>query len=284
MSSQTAKIVLINKTLRLSSPQLLNDPFDVARVLRIPFTPEQINGRMASELARMVREHAPVETNYSDLTRELLRYASQLTEEQRDELAEMLSQNDTNTDLAKLPSFAELQAVWQDMIQQTRILSLTEDKENTVMWSSYAEAYTGVVLELECLDIYDSVLLLAEPVVYSDEPPTLGTLDYWAKMITGQESFDYGQLFKNLEMTKTTRWRYEREWRVVSWDKNSKDLYSDNVMHPRTFTKIYFGKDIRDQDKSDLTAIVRQGLPQMEIYSMSIDQSSQKLVFERQTT
>lgn len=225
----------------------------------------------------------PAEQNLSELVRPLLAYGAQLTPEQREYLADTLGQNNTNTDLAKLPSFIDLQNAWEKTIPQTRILSLTEEYDNTVMWNAYSLEYSGVVMELECLDLYDSVLLLAEPVVYSNDPPSLGTLSYWIKMTTGQEPFDYDKLFKKLEITKATRWSYEKEWRVVSFDKKSSETYSDYRMQPRTFTKLFLGKDISSQDRQDLMALAHP-FPHLEILEMVVDQNSQRLVFRKAQT
>ena len=172
------------------------------------------------------------------------------------------------------------------MLAKTRILCVTEENDNPVMWNSYADAYRGVVLELECIDIYDSILLLAKPVLYTDEIPTIGTLSYWIRQMTGQVNFDYNATFADLEITKHTKWEYEKEWRVISFEKKSQDAYSDYGMHSRTFSKIYFGKDISAEDRRVLLSLIDHELAHMEAYEMQIDQEARLIRFSRvlQTT
>lgn len=183
--------------------------------------------------------------------------------------------------LDQLPSFRELEDKWKWFIPRFRILSFTEEHDNTVMWSSYSAAYKGVVLELECLDIYDSAFLLARPVIYSDELPVVGTLNLWVRMLTGQASFDYQEMFGKLEYIKSTRWQYEKEWRVSSFEKNSSELFSDYKMNPRTFTKVFFGKDVSEQDRKDLLDLLVFDLSHVEAYEMLVDDTRGRLQFAR---
>ena len=209
MTAATAKVCLVNQNLRLSSPRLFNDPFDISTVLKLSFTTDQISKELTKELVKLIRSQSSPEVTQNEKMKALLEYSATLLPEQREYLATTLEQQKIDHNYDDLPSFKELQETWEALIPKTRILSLTEENDNPVMWSSYASSYTGVVLQLECLDIYDSVLLLATPVIYSDDLPTIGSLEYWIKMTTGQEPFDYEKVFRKLELTKATKWSYE---------------------------------------------------------------------------
>ncbi len=281
MTPSTAKVCLINQNLRLSSPKLFNDPFDVSTVLRISFTLEQMSKELKRELATLINIRSSPDVTQNDTLRAVLEYCATLTPEQRESLASSLERQKLETNDSDLAAFRDFQKTWEAMIPKTRILSLTEENDNPVMWSSYASNYTGVVLQMECIDIYDSVLLLAAPVVYSDELPTIGSLEYWVKMTSGQEPFDYEKVFGTLELTKATKWSYEKEWRVVSFEKRSVELYTDYKMHPRTFSRIYFGKDISKIDRDDLLALITHDLSHMEAYEMHLDHYEHRLSFRR---
>jgi hypothetical protein len=279
-----AKTMLVNRTLRLSSPLLFNDPFDVSRVLRLPFNANEMSIRLSAELASLIRDRTPPRSSHNEIMRSTLEYALTLTDSQREYLANSLESTTFEKNFDQLPSFGEMQSVWDWMIPRERILCLTEENDNPVMWSNYADDYAGVVVELECIDIHDSILLLAEPVRYSNELPALGDLDLWVKMTTGQVPFDYDGTFRKLELTKTSKWSYEKEWRVLSFDKGSNDLYSDYKVHPQTFSRILMGNKISPSDRMDLMHLMSQDLSNLKGFEMRIDQASQKLAFDPITT
>jgi hypothetical protein len=210
----------------------------------------------------------------------MLGYANGLTDEQVEYLAARLEQRPFERNFDELPSFKEMQSMWNSMIPQTRILCLAEEFDNPVMWSTYSEGYTWVVIELEALDVYDSFLLIAEPVIYSDELPTLGTLDVWARMTTGQIPFDYDATFRKLELTKARKWSYEKEWRVLSFDKGSTALYSDYKTHSQTFNRVFFGNKISAIDRGDLLHLMSQELSHLKGLDMRVDHSTQRLLFD----
>jgi len=160
----------------------------------------------------LIRIRSSPDVTQKDTLRAVLEYCATLTSEQRESLASTLKRQKLETNYSDPPAFRDLQETWEAMIPKTRILSLTEENDNPVMWSSYASNYTGVVLQLECIDIYDSVLLLAAPVVYSDELPTIGSLEYWVKMTTGQEPFDYDKVFRRLDLDQVQlNWKLDKK-------------------------------------------------------------------------
>lgn len=287
-TAETAKIILVNKNLRFSSPLILNDPFDVTRKLKFSFSSKQLNRAIFKEIAYLVETGASPQITSKREIQAVLLYAATLNTEQKKDFLAQLQKPKNLRNLKKLPnldflqSFKEIEEKWQSNLPKLRILSLAEEHDNTVMWSHYTNNYKGVVLELECLDLYDSVLLLAEPVCYSDEFPTLGgDLLYWVKLITGQIEFDYKVVFSKLYLIKMTNWAREKEWRVISFEKDSNELYSDYGMHPRTYSKIFFGKDISCEHKSDLLQLITFELSHMEAYQMIEDHNERKLSFSR---
>lgn len=279
-SAETAKSILINKTLRFSSPLLFNDPFDVARKLKFGFNADNFSKALCGELIQLLEsEHTTSTTNPK--LQALLDYSRTLTPKQRDILVNRLKDGPPTQRLDQLESFRELESQWQAMLPLSRILSVSTENENPVMWWSYAKNYTGAVIELECIDIYDSPLLVAKEVVYADGLPTIGSLDYWLKNITGQVDFDYKEVFENLELTKTRHWAHEKEWRVISFEKNSDQLYTDYQMHPRTFSKVFLGENISDRDRDDICKLVDFDLAHMEIFDMELDYWRRQIEFQR---
>ncbi len=279
-SARTAKSLLINKTLRFSSPLLFNDPFDVSRRLKFGFDIDDFNKAFLEELIRLLESQDDI-TTINPKIRALLNYCHKLPADQRDSFVNQLRKYPPLMQLDELESFQRMEHQWQELIPMSRILSVSTEKDNPVMWWSYAENYSGVVIELECLDIYDSPLLAAKEVIYTNDFPNIGTLAYWLKKITGQIDFDYRKIFERLELTKTRHWSYENEWRVISFEKNSGQLYTDYEIHPRTFCKVFLGENISDQDKEDICKLIDFDLTHLEVFEMELSHERRQIEFRK---
>ncbi len=279
-TAKVAKLILINKTLRFSSPLLFNDPFDVARKLKFAFSGKEVNDAFLEELICLIQTEKPSSLRNPKL-QALLQYSSSLTSNQRESFIKDLENEIFPVKLGESDSFKELQEKWDEVLRFSRILSVAAEKDNPVMWWSYAKNYRGVVIELECVDIYDSPLLVAKEVEYSNAPLTIGSLDYWVKMITGQIEFDYKEVFECLELTKTLHWAHEKEWRVIAFEKYSDQLYSDYHVHPRTFSKVFLGENTDEQDRNDIHQLIDFDMAHMKIYDMVLNHDSRKIEFRK---
>ena len=64
VSAEVAKVILINKTLRWSSPLLFDDPFDVTRVFAADTQPSEMQKYLIDELIELIqdreRRYSPV--------------------------------------------------------------------------------------------------------------------------------------------------------------------------------------------------------------------------------
>lgn len=279
-SLQSAQTILVNRTLRFTSPLLFNDPFDVQRKLIFNFDTKQLGSSIKKEIRRLIETGASPDITNNPKLQRLFKHAANMTAVQKQELLNQLD-NGSWRDLYSLQSFQELEKKWESTIPRTHILCLSEKNDDPVMWNSYSDSYRGVVLKLECLDLYDNLLLIAEPVIYSDKVPAIGNLNYWIKSITGQIPYDYNAIFKQLELTKTTSWSYEKEWRVISFEKDEGKLYSNYIFHPLTFAGVFLGKDIAASDRNVLFALTKHDLSHMEFYGMSVDHKTRRIVFKK---
>lgn len=279
-TAEDAKSILINKTLRFSSPLSFNDPFDVARKLKFAFSSEEFNSGLRNELIRLIQNEPTVTVRNSKL-QALLDYSRTLNSEQKERIVNLIKNYSPTPEIDEIGSFKELQRQWESLLPLSRILSVSAENDNPMMWWCYANKYKGVVIELECIDIYDSLLLVARQVDYTDKLPTIGSLEYWIRMTTGQTKFDYKEVFERLELTKTHHWAHEKEWRVISFEKNSDQLYTDYPVHPRTFSKIYFGENMDDIDKQEIEKLIDFDLSHMEMYEMILNHDCRQIQFEK---
>lgn len=282
-TAETAKKILITQSVRYSSPLLFNDPFDSVRVLQMPASYSEIQKAISEEAANMIEDNVQPSSVIVPEMKLILSLANLFTAKERKILIDELKRP-YNTNKLKYQALKDLQAEWTRMIPKSRIFCISEVNDSPVMWAHYANNYKGVVVQFECIDIYESPLLLAEKVNYSDEFPLLGTLDFWRKEITGQTKFDYNQTFKELELSKTTEWSYEKEWRVISFEKKSESLYSDYKIHPREISGIYFGINISEEDRQDIINLRAHQLSHIDLFDLDIDQSRRKIEFKKVIT
>jgi Protein of unknown function (DUF2971) len=87
------------------------------------------------------------------------------------------------------------------------IASLSDTKDNELMWTHYASNYSGI-----CVEYYAERLLHALPsrvrlakLGYGDEPPRVSGRDVANKLAAARKIFSQ----------KKYNWAYEREWRVL---------------------------------------------------------------------
>jgi hypothetical protein len=287
MNVTTAVNVLVNKTLRWSSPLLFKDPFDTVRRLQFDFSDSELHEKLIAELRRMLNtpeseKHQIQSRSIRDILGTLNRLSNEGKRDQKRE--QMICQIKRYLDQWKIEetvSFNNLQKIWESTLPRARVLSLSEINNSAAMWHHYSDKHAGVVIELECVDMYDIPLLVAKPVVYSDDIPVLGNVELWVKLFTKQIEFNYTELFGPLEMIKRLEWEYEKEWRIISFEKNSDQLFNDYGVHPRIFHSIYLGHDIDMKDKATILRLADHNLSHLSVYETQFNTYSRTIEFKR---
>lgn len=251
----------------------------------LPFSTEELNSGFSNELLCLSQNDPPFTVRNPKL-QAIVDVLHKFNPDQREQYLNQCKKHFPTQKIDEIESFKKLQQVWKSQLRLSRILSITERNDNPVMWWCYADKYKGVVIELECIDIYDSPLLLARQVNYTDTLPTIGhtigSLDHYRKKDQSNR-IRYNELFKemleHLELTKTSHWAHEREWRVISFEKDSDQLHSDYQVHPRTFSKIFFGENMADRDRQDIEDLIKFDLSHLKIYEMIVNHDSRQIQF-----
>lgn len=179
--------MLRSKRLWYSSPLNFNDPFDCRCVFDIRNTREEIVFRKAAFLAKRNG------TTFAD----------------------SLSQAD-----GEIPTRPQELEHWQTQqieghsrrAANTGILCLTPVCDDFIMWTHYAKNHTGICIQFRVRDVTEEehldFIAAAHAVEYADRCPMInivrdGTVDIVRKAF----------------LTKSTPFRYEREWRIVLMDQ-----------------------------------------------------------------
>ena len=91
------------------------------------------------------------------------------------------------------------------LMQNTGVFSLSEVNDDILMWAHYADSHKGFCIEYSRTP--ENILgTEAEPVNYQEELPSLSAFSV--------VSYNGGSI-ASLWLTKSSHWRYEKEWRLL---------------------------------------------------------------------
>ena len=261
-----AKIVVVTRRLRWSSPLLFNDPFDITQELRLDFTQEEFNTALAKRWAAILESGDASQVQHPAVGF-ALDIAMRFPADVRSQMAEEIRAMNSAATHGQIRAMEMLKSMWKEMVPTFRIICFSEINDATPMWLHYADKYKGVVLEFTAVDEVDSPLLVARPVIYQDSPPRIASVDTWVEHTLHMPGTDYRNLFSELQYVKTSAWAYEREWRVVSHARPGESgLFSDWGFFESELTGIYFGPQCPLAERRDLLAMRTHGLEHVRAY------------------
>ena len=151
----------------------------------------------------------------------------------------------------------------QEAANRFRISCFTENPYSMLMWSHYARGHQGFCIEYETPDYSDENADLYHnlfPVIYTDTRSDLTKMSLNWKSTgrpTNEELWDfykYGLLSKSLD------WKYQREWRLISYD----DCITDSNYNCKFFKikKVYLGNKMQSDDRKEIITICKnKGIP-----------------------
>lgn len=151
----------------------------------------------------------------------------------------------------------------QNTANRFRIACFAQTPYSMLMWSHYAKYHQGFCIEYETpilSEDNENIYFNLFPVIYTDERTDLSSLSLnWnlTGNLSGAELWDfykYGLLAKSLD------WKYQQEWRLVSYD----DHLTDKVYNCKFFKikKVYLGNRMPATDRLEIIKICKnQGIP-----------------------
>ena len=263
LPAETALKILQTRTLKYSSPALFNDPFDSQSKMQFGFEIPEFVGAFSARIYNMI--HCPLEPvgdEKNALFRDIKKawYTANQSQRKMPEKFWRQQLKDFNQETVRLCTehLEEMNNWWYRLSRATRILCLSEDLRNLLMWAHYAKDHTGVVIQLKCIPELDTSLLAARKVSYKDKPPVIAELNDYLSHLTGQSNNidDRNALFYELFLTKSSQWCYEKEWRIfippfnmedptIKTDNKGQEVLFDLIsFYPQEIHSIYFGCNI----------------------------------------
>lgn len=107
-----------------------------------------------------------------------------------------------------------MESILHDLLDNIGILSLSSTPDEPLLWAHYAEGHRGIAIE------FDASSGLFSNAIEIKYPPILPTIN--------RVQDNSSQIFEKAALTKTEKWSYEKEWRVVArWaDEKRNHIYS----------------------------------------------------------
>jgi hypothetical protein len=281
-----ALAILNNRSLRWSSPKNFNDPFDMQFDLQGRDAYDEVRQRALDALwdAHYSLDEIPVGNQLGQV---INAFRSKFPELSRREFNREFGEALDKSLQASAAGISETNSKLKELIEDTKILCLSESHTSVLMWSHYAELHRGVVLEIACIPELDSVWGVASPVSYSDEMPLLYDDDFLVydddflvKLLSGQLGVNPNDVIKRFTTSKAKDWSYEREWRVVLHRTDPSELTQDIRFQPKELAAIYFGCRMAKSDKEEIAAKIGQDYRGTKIFEARKVENKFALRFE----
>jgi hypothetical protein len=267
MSVGTGRAVLMNKTLRWSTPGILNDPFDIQFDLNFEINRAVVKTATLQKLWDAYNGHEIRIGNALGVLMAAFRQSAPgwTREKFERELALPLEESFDKGE-ARLP---EINAQVREQMARSKVLCLTTTFDNMLMWAHYAEAHQGLVLRFRNIPELDSPYRMARPIQYLENMPVLMDDEFISDMLSGRISFDPASIMNRLIYTKSSDWAYENEWRIFSGGGRNRDApYEDCPFGARELDAVIFGCRMSGENKNELIALARNLYPHTQFFQM----------------
>jgi hypothetical protein len=196
-------------------------------------------------------------------------------------MADRFRKDPPGTTVGQVEALGELRKRWSAIVPTLRVLCFSEANDVTSMWNHYADSYRGAVLQFEVVDDFDSVWLIARPIVYQAAPPAIADARTWARCMLRKDERTYLDLFTEYQYTKTPDWAYEREWRIATFAlPGESGEFSYWAFDPRELAGVYLGPHCSENDQADILGLLTQGLEHVAVFRARIAGAMGKFTFE----
>lgn len=209
-------------------PNTFNDPLDCDPTIEIDI--DRLN--LERLLYRMLLRRLSKEDTFKDIN--YLRYISS-------EYGDYKTDPEVEAYLKQM-IVREIKHEIDDELGNEGVVSLSATWKSGLMWSHYADEHRGICIEYDTAEQEHPRLL---PVSYN-APRAIKTSDLWKWKVHADAS-SKDRVIQTYFYSKSSEWRYEREWRDVSAKNGIKEL-------PFRITAIMFGLRC---DSAVITSIVK---------------------------
>lgn len=281
-SPDTTVAVLKSREVRYSSPLVFNDPFDIQSGLHFDFDLESLHSKVLDRIQELASGLKEPQVDSNDVWGKIVLEArkhypthgfprdrwKQMMYANFEELLNIIKQNQSG-----------YQQYWRESVPRIRVFSVTEERDNLLMWAHYARDHTGAVFEYWSLPEEDNPLSVARQVKYAKSPPPFFTEQEWLDDFTGIKKLDGKNLNARYVSTKSDVWSYEREWRVWYPMFDATQMFDTMPIRPSEFKAIYFGCRISETTKQEALRLLKENFPRTRVFQANKMENAYELTY-----
>lgn len=277
-----AASILKNLAIKWTCPIYFNDPFDIRQELGFGFDEREFYEAYKNRSIDLMHSEAPV---YKDVKSWTSMRSMRNGSTKRDSEPFWAGEKDKIIQNHR-DQLQQFQQAWKYQIRKYRVLCLSENDNNLLMWSHYADSHQGVLFKFRCIDHPSAHFRDTKQVQYNTALPVVATLSQWANWLIGAsppDSIDDKEIFHRVVFTKSTDWDYEKEWRcIVELDQEPNaerhDLYN---LIPEEIDSVFFGCKMNDENRTLLIKYIKEFLSHVKTYQATKHLYEYKLHYER---
>lgn len=273
-----AQQTLENRTFLYKAPIYFNDPFDSQLTLQPGISEEEIANIFFEVIAEAVLEKRPL-PRLGLSAESLAALPSDLDKKGLYNIKDaLLSALPVNYFTKAHQRAAEGQS---EYFRDNFVFCVTEEHDNLLMWSHYADEHQGAVFKIKCIEEKESLLCAALKVKYNDEYPIFGADSDWRSLIKTGQFPDLVRAYNELLLTKSTDWGYEREWRMIfprPEDAGKRCVLLD--FHQDEIECIFFGCRMPEENKFHLVNLAKSKYPRAKLFQARKSKTEFRLHFD----
>ncbi len=271
LSTDAAREILCDGTLRWVSPALKDDPWFIGYDVDLGFDHADVNKAMLKTAVSMIFDREiPSGNRDHPLYKAICRWRSEERFDNETEAWDALSELLAPTPETLQQKLQKLISAWQERVANSRMLSFSDSPKVLQSWHTQADNFRGLVLRFEPT----GNLEIASPVQYSNQRPHLTTIQEQVHDLVGIERANVESKFESKLLTNSKMFSHEREWRCVQLFKEEdldcgeelEDWYMDAPFGPETLKAVYFGFAMHEDEMRELAALIAASYPHTVLY------------------
>ncbi|MGD9899244.1 MAG: DUF2971 domain-containing protein [Calditrichaceae bacterium] len=276
--------ILQNKQIRFTQPTSFNDPFELQPFLSSVASPTYFSDLMKSDGFKKDYNEKLLELIEKNLPQNMHTYKDQLLS-----LAREINLDNFVTPLLDQINPIFRSTMFEGINNSIGILSLCENPDSLLMWAHYSNSHTGFVIEFDMNHNFFSERLSSEnslhglkKIIYCHSRPALILMDD----VTEAIKTDEGKFINDIFFTKSSEWKYEKEWRMLNplkdatttFNNNGEDIFLFDI-EPKCIKRIIFGCRTEEPTEIKIKKIINESTEFSHIKTCKslIDQKEFKL-------
>lgn len=255
-----------NFIVSFTAPNAFNDPFECQPILEVS----------KSDYIRYLGSHHAYIEEEERLRRNGYKANKVSVKKSLRSLKANIRNNKNWEDLIK----KRLNDVWENHKKNVRILSLSKEYDNPLMWAHYADSHKGFVVGIksEFFSILEKGIGGNEwglkEVEYSDDKILVNPYSD----ITVNSNSECVLNLMRVYYKKSMCWSYEKEVRFAGYVEGAPE-HLLKAIDPIYVSEIRLGLKMKEELKRNITKFCQEKYPHIEIYDTTMMQDKYKLVF-----